>query len=65
MKIVLLFFIISVPLVPGGLSFGPAPGESSWSGPMAKSVFHKTADKLYSEENLRNDLAEIKSMLIN
>lgn len=58
MKKYLLFLIIITPLVLGGLTFGPKSGASPWTGPKAKSVFNKSAAKLYSEETLRNDLYE-------
>jgi hypothetical protein len=64
MKKYLLLVLLIAPLVLWGLSFGPKSGERPWTGPKAKSVLNKPATRLYSQETLKNDLAEIKNILI-
>jgi hypothetical protein len=65
MKNYLQCLLIISPMVLCGLSFGPGAGEKPWTGSQTKSVRSKPAARMYSEEVLRTDFAEIKSILIN
>lgn len=65
MKKHLPFLFLLAPLFLCGLSFGPKSGERPWSDARPKDHRTKPVPKVYHGETLKNDLGEIKNILIN
>jgi hypothetical protein len=60
-----LLFLVLVPFVIRGMSYGPKSGERPWAFSKTKSARSMVSEKLYSKETLRSDLGEIKDILIS
>jgi hypothetical protein len=60
-----LLFLVMVPLVIQGMSYGPKSGERPRAISKTKPVRDEASAKLYSKETLRSDLSEIKDILIS